>query len=85
MKIYREEKEIKKSWCLKLVESDKYVRLRAVDSDTGETICCLITFFSSGKITPTPMGFHALEKEGYDPHEHGNIFNENGGIVIDDE
>ena len=85
MKIYREEKEVKKSWCLNMEESDRDVRIRAVDSKTGEIICCLIGFFSSGKITSTPMSFHALKKEGYDPHEHNNSFNKDGGIVIDDE
>ena len=85
MKIYREGKEVKKSWCLKLVESDKSVRVRAVDSSTGELVACLIVFFSSGKITSAPMCFHALEKAGYDPHEHNNSFDEDGGIVISDE
>ena len=85
MKIYREEKEIKKSWCLKMDESGRHVRIRAADSSTGEIICCLIDFFSGGKITPTPMSFHVLKKEGYDPNEHNNSFNNNGSIVIDGE
>ena len=85
MKIYREEKEVKKSWCLKLRESDREVYIDAVDSETGEGIVRLITFLSNGRIKSMCRSCDLLRGLGYDPYEHNNSFDHNGSIVIDHE
>lgn len=86
MKIYREEKEVKKSWCLELSEDgDGDVSLCAVDSKTGKDTVNLIIFLSDGRIVADPQSFEHFGEMGYDPHEHNNSFDEFGAIVISHE
>ena len=85
MKIYREEKKVKKSWCLKLRESDLEVYIDAVDSETGEGIAGLITFLSDGRIKSMCRSYDLLRGLDYDPSEHNNVFDEDGRIIIDHE
>lgn len=79
MKIYQEEKEEKKSWAIRLNNSS----LLAVDSITGEKICSIIVFGTHyGEIWNQNDVKHRLQKEGYDPFEHGNKFTDRGSIII---
>ena len=82
MKIYNEKKAGKKSWSIKLVADDDSVDVIAVDSGTGERIVYLISFQNDGEVVACAAVRSVLVREGYDPHEHGNKFNDNGSLVV---
>ena len=82
MKAFNEEKA-KKSWVLRLIQSEYQVNLYAVDSQTGDPICPLVIFYTDGSILTMIKSRDTLEKKGYNPFEHGNKFEtESGKIVI---
>lgn len=83
MKIFEENKQVKKSWSIKLNQTDqKDSILKAVDSQTGEWICNLIVFSSTGNIYSLVNAKEELRRHGYNPHEHKNSFDTYGRLII---
>lgn len=73
----------RKSWSIKLIETEaSHVCLWAVDSQTGESLAAVLGFppyeppvlFSGCSIV--------LQNKGYDPDEHGHLFDDNGRLII---
>ena len=83
MKVPEEEKERRgKSWSISLRKGSGPVELKAVDSETGKPICNLVHFVDSGIIKTAGDAYGLLESYGYDPHEHGNDFDDDGAIIV---
>lgn len=89
MKVFNGSNKNKKSWCLKLVEGSQdpvwgrpTAYLEAVDSTSGVIICGLVKFSSGGEVLICPNVYNTLNAVGYDPHEHGNGFTEEGRLVV---
>lgn len=85
MKAYRgEKKRDNKRWCIELIDHmNGVVELAALDSDTGNTITTLIIFPKSGNPVLVEERKRILEIEGYDPNEHGNIWDNKGRLKFD--
>jgi hypothetical protein len=80
MKFYQEKQENKKSWSIKLDNESK--SLIAVDSDTEEKICTIISFYLDGQIWNQYCVKTSLEEKEYNPFEHNNKFTEYGCLLI---
>ena len=85
MKIFEETGvEVKKSWSLKLISEDEEIRLVAVDSTTGVHVCYILVFMENGIIRKSQFCTGKIMAQGYDVVEHGNDFDDNGSIIIQD-
>lgn len=82
MKIFEEGKKLK-SWVLKMSEDSDEVELFAVDATTGSHIAYLVSFYREGRVKRVCGAFDQIQQEGYDPHEHGNTWDEDGRIIIE--
>lgn len=79
MKIWSE-KSSRSSWDIALRMNSGHPALCAVDSGTGETIAVLIDFYDNGGIIIADNAEQALERHGYDPSQHNNIFTDSGAL-----
>lgn len=81
MKIYNKRG---KSWSLSLERSDaaECVSVTVVDSITGKSIGPIIRFMDNGEIFVVIGVRDSIEKQGYDPYEHGNEWTQGGSIVF---
>ena len=83
MKVF--EKLEENSWAIKLVK-DTEIKGRAVliacNSVTEKYLCDLIRFESGGKIIVVEGVYSTLERLGYNPKEHNNCYDMNGGISV---
>ena len=88
MKQFKDNKEIKKSWCIKLMDGEKVhsqkLHLKCVDSYTGQPICPILTFHANGPISVHDGVQGCLQGQGYDPHEHNTQFGFKGNMVMID-
>lgn len=86
MKIYKEEQEEKKSWSLRLCrDDDGNVYLNAVDSKNGSLAAHILYFADNGGVINCDAARETISENGYNPREHGNIWDEEGRIVIGGE
>lgn len=71
-----------KSWSVNVCSKcDEAIIIEAVDTYTGERVAELIRL-GDGKVIAYRCAKNALEARGYDPYEHGNSYDESGGIVL---
>jgi hypothetical protein len=82
MKIFKEAKP-QKSWSIELrnIEGVKEVNITIVDSNTGEWIGELLRFLPKGILLCKPCN-DILREKGYDPNEHGDIWDVEGKIIV---
>lgn len=81
MELYKEKKNQTKKWALKVDDCEGYILGSAVDAETGE--------LQKGIFTIGPFGLHRfyycpedLKNKGYDPNQHGDIWDNEGRIKI---
>lgn len=60
----------------------QYLGICAVDSITDQKICDLISFESDGSVIIWTKSKERLIKEGYDPWQYKNKWDDDGGIII---
>jgi len=80
MKMYTEKQNAGKSWAITLRDDDGDIDVCAVDAYTGRTISHIIGFLPAGEVVIYEDVTEELREEGYDPHEHGNMFDDRGRI-----
>lgn len=81
MKIFNSHKA-SKSWSLDIHERDGDVFVSAVDSTSAGIITGIIRFSKDGDVCILPHVKMYLEDGGYDPYEHGNMFDTKGAVHI---
>lgn len=84
MKVYNSETARSKRWAIALQDfPDGSAVVNAVDADTGSVICKLIVFppVTGGYPYPKNRAREFLSENGYDPFEHGYMFNSETGAI----
>jgi hypothetical protein len=82
MRMY-DNKNVGRSWVIALgYDSEHSVMLDAVDSVTGEWIATLLIFHSDGTVERDVGAYQTIKGDGYDPHEHGNKFDDDGCLIV---
>lgn len=82
MKIFNPGGQEKKSWALAFDQGNAALFASAVDSVTGDKIAKLIGFYDDGTVGAVEDAKDTLSKAGYDPHEHGNVFDNKGRLLV---
>lgn len=82
MKIYNPKQEPKKkSWAIELekCESETSLYIYIVDAEDGTFLKTMLAFYSDGAVFRPE---NAKPEPPYNPHEHGNKWDDEGRIVI---